>query len=342
MNDDLPARLDAALRARAALLEGEHDGAFRLLNGFLEGVPHLALDVYGRTLILQNHSDPPAELARAIPLALEAVLAKLPWIQVALLKEHRSRDPEAQKGKVVHGTEGALDKRVREGAVSYALDLRLNRDASLYLDTRGLRTWAYEKLKGGRVLNAFAYTGSLGVAAAMGGARRVIHTDLNADFLAVAKRSTELNGLPVVRADFRSGGFWEQVGRLRKAGSLFDAILLDPPFFSTTGQGTVDLVGEGTRLINKVRPLVGDGGALLAVNNALFLPGAEFLKSLEALGEYVKVEELIPVPPDSAGYPETRVAAPPTDPAPFNHSTKIAVLRLKRKDGKRAADTPEP
>ena len=46
---------------------------------------------------------------------------------------------------------------------------------------------------------------------------------------------------------------------------------------------------------------------------------------------YLKIKELIPVPEDFTGYPETRLNKPITDPAPFNHSTKIAVLEVKRK-----------
>jgi 23S rRNA (cytosine1962-C5)-methyltransferase len=46
---------------------------------------------------------------------------------------------------------------------------------------------------------------------------------------------------------------------------------------------------------------------------------------------YLKVKELISVPEDFAGYPETRAGKPITDPAPFNHSTKIAVLEVRRK-----------
>jgi len=43
------------------------------------------------------------------------------------------------------------------------------------------------------------------------------------------------------------------------------------------------------------------------------------------------VQELIPVPDDITGFPATRVGSPVTDPAPFNHATKIAVLAVRRK-----------
>jgi 23S rRNA (cytosine1962-C5)-methyltransferase len=58
--------------------------------------------------------------------------------------------------------------------------------------------------------------------------------------------------------------------------------------------------------------------------------GAAFLHQLEelCLDGYLRIEELIPVPTDFSGYPELRLGSFPTDPQPFNHSTKIAVLRV--------------
>jgi 23S rRNA (cytosine1962-C5)-methyltransferase len=93
----------------------------------------------------------------------------------------------------------------------------------------------------------------------------------------------------------------------------------------------VDQVNESARLINKVRPLVNDGGMLIAINNALYVSGSEYMQTLESLGRdgYLSIKELIPVPEDIAGY--NRVNGPVTDPSPFNHSTKIAILEVKRK-----------
>jgi 23S rRNA (cytosine1962-C5)-methyltransferase len=55
------------------------------------------------------------------------------------------------------------------------------------------------------------------------------------------------------------------------------------------------------------------------------------MQILEALCEdgHLKIEELIPVPEDFVGY--NKVGSRITDPAPFNHSTKIAILKVKRK-----------
>jgi 23S rRNA (cytosine1962-C5)-methyltransferase len=90
-------------------------------------------------------------------------------------------------------------------------------------------------------------------------------------------------------------------------------------------------VNESARLINKVRPLVSDGGRLIAINNALFVSGKDYLRTLEELCKdgYLEILELIPVPDDYIGF--NRVGQPITDPAPFNHSTKMAVLEVRRK-----------
>jgi 23S rRNA (cytosine1962-C5)-methyltransferase len=171
------------------------------------------------------------------------------------------------------------------------------------------------------------------VAALGGGAKRVVHLDLNRNFLNVAKSSYTLNGFLIVKSDFISSDFFPGVSRLKRDGALFDCVFLDPPFFASTDKGTVDLAADNKRLINKVRPLVADGGWLVAINNALFVSGQEHLSMLEELcaDGYLRIETLIPVSEDFSGYPETRVGESVTDPAPFNHSTKIAVLRVRRK-----------
>jgi 23S rRNA (cytosine1962-C5)-methyltransferase len=163
----------------------------------------------------------------------------------------------------------------------------------------------------------------------------VVQLDLSAKFLSLARQTYALNGFPVRSQDFLAGDYFRQVARLKDAGALFDCVILDPPFFSVTPAGRVDLAAENARLINKLRPLVAHNGYLVAVNNALYVSGSDYLDALRELGSggYLQLEEIIPVPLDVTGYPETvREPNYPADPAPFNHPTKIAVLRVQRKD----------
>lgn len=86
---------------------------------------------------------------------------------------------------------------------------------------------------GKRVLNTFAYTGSLGVAAGVGGAEQVVQTDINAAFLSIAGKSWQLNDLRKDRHEIVEGDFFRVTARQRHAESLFDVVILDPPFFPT-------------------------------------------------------------------------------------------------------------
>jgi 23S rRNA (cytosine1962-C5)-methyltransferase len=323
--------LEKALAARVGLFDSRHTSALRLFNGFLEGQAELVVDLYGRTLVLHNYAELADEGLALVRQAQGWLQSRLPWLKAGIVKARNGATEEAKRGRLLFGEKP--DRKVQEDGVWYALDLWMQQDASLYLDTRNLRAWANRTLGGKSMLNTFAYTGSLGVAALAGGASRVVQLDLNRSFLNLAKTSYTLNGFPIHKEDFLSGDFWELISRLKRAQVRFDCVLVDPPFFSTTPRGRLDLNTDSARLINKVRPLINDGGWLVSVNNALYVSGEEYMKTLESLcaDGYLKIVELIPVPEDFTGYPETGVGEPVMDPAPFNHSTKIAVLEVRRK-----------
>jgi 23S rRNA (cytosine1962-C5)-methyltransferase len=331
MLDQLEDLLDRAIDARAELLDDRHQGALRLFTGFAEGCPQLVIDLYATTAVLHNYANPPAEGLPLVDRGMRAVLARLPWVSACVLKTRHSDTPDGQSGSLIAGERPA--RRIREHGVWYALDLTMNRDTSFYLDTRGLRGWLIAQMRGMSVLNTFAYTGSLGVAAMAGGASRVVQLDLSRRFLNMAKDSYTLNGMPITKADVLVGDFWPLVSRMKRAGERFDCVILDPPMFAATENGVVDLAGNYARLINKLRPLVTSGGRIVAINNALFLSGAAYTQILNSVCQdgYVRLAERIDVPEDCTGYAHTRVGAPVSDPAPFNHATKIAVLEVRHR-----------
>ncbi len=323
--------LEHAITLRQSLFDERHETALRLFNGFTEGHPNLVVDLYGKTIVLHNYADQPSNGLAAVQSALSFLPTRLPWIQAIVVKTRNSPASEEKRGSLVFGE--AADRKIREHGVWYALDPMLNRDASFYLDTRNVRQWAKENLAGKAILNTFAYTGSLGVAALAGGAARVVHLDLNRNFLNVAKTSYTLNGFSINKQDFQAGDFWPQINRMKAAEARFDCVFLDPPIYSATKKGVVNLADSYTRVINKVRPLINDGGHLVAINNALFYSGADYLEEINALCEdgYLTIAEMIPVPADFIGNPIPPIASAIADPAPFNHSTKIVVLNVRRK-----------
>jgi 23S rRNA (cytosine1962-C5)-methyltransferase len=322
MFDSLRPLLDQAIASRRTSSRAGREEAFRLFNGFYEGCPDLTLDVFGRTLVVHDHSEQPDD--NFIFEVSDYVKIILSWLRAVVI-----RTQSEKRGRLLIGE--VSDRKINEHGVWYALDLTMTSDTGFYLDTRNLRKWLLENARGKTVLNTFAYTGSLGVAAIAGGAAQVTQTDRNRQFLNLAKDSYSINGFPIQKQNFIAQDFFPAVAHFKAQKQTFDCVILDPPFFSVTPRGKVDLQHESGRLINKVRPLVNDGGVIIAVNNAVFLSGTDYMRTLETLCQdgYLSIRELIPVPEDFIGL--QRISKPITDPAPFNHSTKIAVLDVRRK-----------
>jgi 23S rRNA (cytosine1962-C5)-methyltransferase len=315
--------------SRVTLFDSRHESAFRLFNGFYEGYPNLTLDVYGRTVVIHNYADEPQNEIEFIQEITEYLQQTLDWLRAGILKNRNGVQQQDKRGQLIFGEKP--DHKIIENGIWYSINLTMNRDSGFYLDTLHLRQWLVENMKDKSVLNMFSYTGSLGVAATAGGASHVIQTDRNRLFLNVAKDSYSLNGFPVKKSDFIAQDFFPVITKLKSTNQFFDCVIIDPPFFSSTSKGKVDLGSESARIINKVRPLINDGGYLITINNAVYVSGKDYMETLENLCKdgYLEIKELIPVPDHFIGY--DRIGNPITDPAPFNHSTKIAILNVRRK-----------
>lgn len=327
-------RLELCLKMRQDDSALSGTTAFRLFNGFYEGCPGLVVDRFAGAIVISNHARIPESLNLEIEQAAE-FFKDIPGIDSILLKVRHADEPEARKGRILQGQ--LLPQEIIEHGVHYALDLRLQQDASFYLDTRNLRNWLIQNSEGKSVLNTFAYTGSLGIAALAGRATTLMQTDLNGEALALAEKSYGLNGftqnMTILKRDFFSA-----VNSLKKSERLFDIVILDSPFFSSTRYGKVDLQKEHSQLINKVRPLVAHEGRLIVINNALYVSGSQVVEEFTELSEsgYISLESIMEIPANITGYPKTITGRPPADPAPFNHPTKISILKVLRKDHRAA------
>ncbi len=258
--DILTTRLEVALEARAHLLDAEHRSALRLFAGFYEsrlecsGCSDLVADLYARTLVFFDYSADQQQGDSNLQIAQDFYLAQFPWIDCVVQKIRNTADQQARSGEITF--DGNPAQQIIEHGIIYAINLLLHQDASFYLDTRNLRHWLLENTKDWEVLNTFAYTGSLGIAALAGEAARVIQTDRNQKYLALARQSAMQNCFDLGKMRLQSADFFRLVSRLKRERAFFDCVILDPPFFSSSSRGTVDLIHESTRLINKVRPLV--------------------------------------------------------------------------------------
>ena len=121
--------------------------------------------------------------------------------QGAVVK-HRGRGAAAQGAQVVVEVVGSAPPErlvVREGPWRFEVHLTTGVNVGLFGDMRAERLRLAGLAAGRRVLNLFAYTGTLSVAAATGGATQVTSVDLSEGVLAWARDNAALNEVPPER-----------------------------------------------------------------------------------------------------------------------------------------------
>lgn len=290
--------LEAARLRRRDLTKAwiaENTNAWRLFHGAAEGWPGISIDRYGDLLLIQTWRAPldeaqQAELAAALAPELAEVQA---WAW-----NHRGRgdhpgllsDPKLQN-REFEATEAGERYRIRAR--------HRGNDPWLYLDMRSGRRKIRSIAAGKRVLNLFAYTGSLGVAAAVAGAKEVWQVDFSAGAVGIAKSHHEMNpsGADVVLLECdclaalrQLAGQRVQRARMRREFPIvekrnFDLILLDPPRLAKGPFGTVDVVNDYPSLAKPALLTLADGGALLATNHVAEVSREEFRRVLERTAE---------------------------------------------------------
>lgn len=92
--------------------------------------------------------------------------------------------------------------------------------------------------KKSRVLNLFAYSGGVTLAAAQEGAE-VCHLDASKGMVDWAKENAKINGLEKAPIRWIVDDAIKFLKREKKRGSLYDAICLDPPTFGRGSKGEV-------------------------------------------------------------------------------------------------------
>ncbi|MAQ18300.1 MAG: hypothetical protein CMN30_26325 [Sandaracinus sp.] len=208
--------------------------AFRLLNRGGEGVPGLAVDVYGDHLVAHLYGD----RATASADRILDVLDELGFAGVYVKKHPRQKNELAEDERrllapstAVRGADAPDPLVVAEHGVGYATALGDGLSTGLFLDQRDARLRLAEVARGKRVLNLFCYAGAFGIAAAVGGAREVVQVDVSRPALDRAAQSEEANG---VRTERVRHDCFTWLANAVKRGERFDLVVVDPPSYSTT------------------------------------------------------------------------------------------------------------
>ncbi|MBL8057735.1 MAG: class I SAM-dependent rRNA methyltransferase [Anaerolineales bacterium] len=286
MSAALPPALEAALARRAPLLSRPDTDALRLIHRAADGFPPLAVDAFGPVLVASLYDRRPLtrEHARLLGALAErrgaaAVYVKYRPVQASTL----SAADRAALAPAAPLLGRPLDEvEVRENGLRFLIRPAAGLSVGLFLDMREMRAWVREQAAGRTVLNLFAYTCGFGVAAAAGGAARVVNVDAARSVLAWGRANYALNGLAAEEQDFIFGDAFDWLKRFARRGQTFDLVILDPPSYATTKTSRFAVSRDYAALAALAAPLVAPGGWLLACANAAELPQRAFVKQLRA------------------------------------------------------------
>jgi 23S rRNA (cytosine1962-C5)-methyltransferase len=250
--------------------------AFRWVHREADGVPGLALDVYGDHVVMHvyevERTGAAQELAdEIVQMGFAGVyLKRRPLRANELGGEERSvvapSDPLAG--------EAAEDVEVCENGVTYQVALGDGLSTGLFLDQRRNRRRLMSLAEGSSILNLFAYTGAFSVAAAHAGARETVSVDASRRALDRAERMLESfgEGHRVVKAD---------VFRFLESSKDFDVVIVDPPTHSTVEGNRWRSGAEWTELASQCARRVASSGWLVACSNDSRMTGGTFTRRLE-------------------------------------------------------------
>jgi 23S rRNA (cytosine1962-C5)-methyltransferase len=202
---------------------------------------------------------------------------------------------------------------VNEGSLRFWIQLQKCRHPGLFLDHYPLRTWLLKNTRGLRVLNTFAYTGSLSVAAAVGGAEKVTSLDLSKPSLEWATANIQLNGIHSENHRAISGDVFEWLPRLRREKQHYDCIILDPPSFSRGKKKNFSTARDLTSLHQLAMELLAPQGVLITSINSenvnLKKYESDVLAAAETVGTQFQVLRQIDLPetfPTRLGHGQSR------------------------------------
>ncbi len=292
--------LQAALTARQPLiarLHAEDTNAYRLFNGSSENQPGLTVDRYGDLLLIQTFHEALDSHDRA---AIEAFYATAMTGLTAIYN-----DRSQANSRIVNPLPAAVlaaaqkPREFREMGLRYLVQARHGgQDPWLFLDMRAGRRRVMHEAPGKSLLNLFAYTCGVGLAAASAGASYVVNVDFAESNLKVGKENARLNDLPIRQRFVHSDAFaamrqlagvgQPQMVRGKRMPAFprleprtFDLVFLDPPRYAKSPFGVVDIVHDYAALMKLALLCTTEGGTLICCNNAAAVSRVVWADQLE-------------------------------------------------------------
>ncbi|HIG78973.1 MAG TPA: bifunctional 23S rRNA (guanine(2069)-N(7))-methyltransferase RlmK/23S rRNA (guanine(2445)-N(2))-methyltransferase RlmL [Cycloclasticus sp.] len=234
----------------------------------------LAIDIYEgekRWVHVQEYEAPKTIDEQKSIQRLRDALAVMPEVFDVPQKQLSLKIRRRQKGSTQYekqGTDGGFHE-ISEGNARFLINFKDYLDTGLFLDHRPIRQWISENASGKQFLNLFAYTGTVTVHAALGGATTSTTVDMSKTYLDWAKNNFELNKLNLEKHQLVRANCMEWLDTAIQEQKKYELIFIDPPTFSNSKRmdNVFDIQRDHVELINKASKLLSKKGSLIFSTN---------------------------------------------------------------------------
>jgi 23S rRNA (cytosine1962-C5)-methyltransferase len=237
----------------------------------------IAIDQFKDHFWITTWKEVPKPVLDSVVAAIQKIFPNV----VGIVWMDRSEVASDAISKCVFGHATSEKFTVTEFGVPYLVQMEGTKHPGIFLDHADLRAWLLKTQSSKNVLNLFSYTGSLSVAAARGGAKKVTTLDLSKTTIEWAKENWQAANLKPEMADFIYGDAFEWLPKLRKRAEQFDTIVCDPPSFSRSKNGVFSTAKDSSKLHELIFPILKPGGILVTSINSENYSERNFLKDIE-------------------------------------------------------------
>ena len=264
--------VDLIIQQCAARFNASATDARRLLHGrgqLIAGLEQVTVDhfpPYGLVRVFQDQTIDADYLSTQLQ-------QHYPQLTGTVLQNRAGR---ATQSRVLYGE---VPERfiAREGPLNFWIQPMRNQNCGLFLDMAPLREWLVANAAGARVLNLFAYTCSLSVAALAGNAAHVVNNDMSRTALEWGSENHVINQHDPRRVSMLPHNVFKSWWKIRQFGP-YDIIIVDPP---TNQRGSFVAEKNYAAVLRRLGELSTPGAQVFLALNSPFL-SAEFLPNLVA------------------------------------------------------------
>lgn len=231
-------------------------------GGLTPGLQNVVVDSFPPTLLITLYKETSLDsLGEFLNLNYENILIQKRYLKRPELEVHKGSLPEKT---ITH-----------EMGLNYELKFGTSQNIGFFLDMKTGREWLMKNAEGKRVLNLFAYTCSLSVAALQGNAEMVVNIDMAKGALATGKENHRLNNIDPHRVKFLSYDIMNSWNNIARNGP-YDIVVIDPP----TNQGdSFKVERDYYKIIKRLNTMTAPGAVVMACLNSPYLK-SDFLMNL--------------------------------------------------------------